>query len=107
MSQNFEASIVYCCPCVLELVKFEISRRDVVTQVLQSDFIRARFNTSILIEFFPLMEGILITCTRHLADCFCFDWKWCNHYNGGTFFHFFLSSKFFVSVNAVRVINFL
>ena len=83
---NFDVSMVYCCPCVLKLVKFEISRREVLTQALLSDFIRAHFNSSILIEIFQSLECILITCTKSLVECLCFNWRWCNHYNKRSFF---------------------
>ena len=89
MSQNFEVNVVYCCPCVLDLVRFEISRRNVLTQVLLTDFICARFNSSILIELFQSTGIVLITCTKYLIENFCFDWKWCNHYNKRTFFSIF------------------
>ena len=74
--------MVYCCPCVLSLVKFEIYRRkEVLTQVLLTGFIKARFNQSVIIELFPSLHYVFITCTKNLYDCFCFDWKWCNHFN--------------------------
>ena len=75
MSSNFDVSIVYCRACVFNLVKFEIKRRSVLTQVLLNDFIRARYDKCILIELFYLLESILITCTKHLSECFVFDWK--------------------------------
>ena len=83
---NFDVSSVHCLPCVLKLVKYEISRRTVMTQALLSDFIRASFNSSILIVIFYSLESILITCTKHLTDCLNFDWRMCNHYNRRTFF---------------------
>ena len=82
---NFDVCIVYCCRCVLKLVEFQISRREVLSQVLIIDFIRACFNSSMLIELFKSLECVLITCTKRLVKCLYFDWKWCNHYNR-TFF---------------------
>ena len=85
MSSNFDVSIVYYCPCVLSLVKFEICRRSVLTQVFLADFIRLRFNQSVLIELFPFLHYAFITCIKHLCNCLCFDWKWCNHFNKNFF----------------------
>ena len=70
---NFDVSVVYCCPCVLKLVKIEIQKRNVLTQALLTDFIKAKFDQAILIE--------LITCTKHLHECLYFDYEWCNHYS--------------------------
>ena len=81
MSSNFDVSMVYCCHRVLNLVKFEIYRRKkVVTQGLLTDCIKACFNQSVIIEFFPSLHYAFIPCTKHLHDCLCFDWKWCNHF---------------------------
>ena len=85
MFSNFDFSIVYCCPCVFNMVKFELKRRSVLTQVLLSDFIRARYDKCILIELFYSLETILITCTEHLSESFVFDWESCHHYNKRTF----------------------
>ena len=83
---NFDVSIVYCCPYVIGLVKYEISRTEVLTQALVSDFIWARFQASILNELFSSMSTILIKCVKHLVECLYFDWKLCSHYNRRTFF---------------------
>ena len=57
-----------------------------MSQVSISDFIRARFVYSIIIEIFESYEGILIIGSKHLFECFFFDWKWCNHYMKKTHF---------------------
>ena len=61
MTENFDVSVVYCYPCVLHLVKFEILRRSGTTQALLTDFVKARIKSSILIETFQSNESILFT----------------------------------------------
>ena len=70
MSSNFYISIVFCYPSVFYMVKFETKRRNVLTQVLLSDFIRARYDKCILIELFYSLESMVDAKSNYLVGYF-------------------------------------
>ena len=78
---NFDVSIVYCCPCVLMLVKKEINKKKFLSQALLTDFIKAKFDNAILIKLLLSIECLFISCFKDLQQCLYLDYEWCNHYS--------------------------
>ena len=80
--------VVYCCPCMLHLIKKEIEKKEQLMYNLL--LLKTNISIEILVEDFE--DSVLVACYNHIKECFYLDDKFCNHFNRMKVFSYTIES---------------
>ena len=77
--------VVYCCPCMLHLIKKEIIKDK---QLLMANLVLLKRNSLITVLLWQFGESVLVTCLKDLEKLIYLDHTFCNHFGRKKVFYY-------------------